>query len=303
MNPALRVLPVFLVICVGWCGRRVGLLPPAFCAPANRVTYWLAVPCLIFLKISAAPFREVFRPGWILAALVAIAVVWAAAMALAPLLGLRGGSRGTFAQASVHANLGYVGLAVAYYALGDPGLQVAGVFAAFFMLANNVLSVVALAATAGARVSPGLLARRIVLQPVILGSLTGLVWSWYQLPMPSLIGETIRILGSMALPLALLLIGADLGVRALRHPAPALTALGLKNLVLPALGCALLTLAGAGGLPRAAAVVLLAAPSATLTLIMGREMGGDTALASTSISLSTFASAVTLPLWLWLLGG
>ena len=303
MSPELRVLPVFLVICVGWCGRRVGLLPPEFCVPANRVTYWLAVPCLIFLKISAAPFRQVFRPEWIGAALVAIVVVWAAAMALAPLLGLRGGSRGTFAQASVHANLGYVGLAVAYYALGDRGLQVAGVFAAFFMLANNVLSVLALASTGGTRVSPALLARRIVLQPVILGSLTGLVWSWYQLPMPTLIGETIRILGSMALPLALLLIGADLGVRALRHPAPALTALGIKNLVLPALGCALLTFAGAGGLPRAAAVVLLAAPSATLTLIMGREMGGDTALASTSISLSTFASALTLPVWLWLLGG
>ncbi len=303
MSPALRVLPVFLVICVGWCGRRVGLLPPEFCAAANRVTYWLAVPCLIFLKISAAPFREVFRPGWIGAAVLAIVVVWAAAMVLAPVLGLRGGSRGTFVQASVHANLGYVGLAVAYYGLGDRGLQVAGVFAAFFMLANNVLSVLALAATGGIRVSPGLLARRIVLQPVILGSLTGLVWSWYRLPMPTLIGETIRILGSMALPLALLLIGADLGVRALRHPAPALTALGIKNLALPALGCALLTLAGADGVSRAAAVVLLAAPSATLTLIMGREMGGDTSLASTSISLSTFASALTLPLWLALLGG
>ncbi|GAB6063030.1 AEC family transporter [Deferrisoma palaeochoriense] len=298
MAPILRVLPVFLVILVGWAGRRLGLLPPEFRAPANRLAYYLAVPCLIFLKISAAPFREVFRPAGIVAAVSAIGTVWLLAQVVAPVLGLRGGSRGTFVQASVHANLGYIGLAVAYYGLGDRGLQFAGVYAAFFMLANNFLSVLALVTASGQRPGLGGLARRIALQPVIVGSLLGLVWSYFRLPLPDLAGETLRILGSMGLPLALLLIGADLGLQALRHPVPALTSTALKNLALPALGTVLLGVAGASGVERTAAVVLLASPTATLTLVMARELRGDPGLASTAISLSTLLSAATLPLWL-----
>ncbi len=303
MDPLLRILPVFAVILVGMAGRRLGLLPPTFQDPANRLTYYIAIPSLIFLTVAAAPFREVFHPGWIAASLAATAACWLAALALAAPLGLQGGSRGTFAQASIHANLGYIGLATAYYGLGDRGLQVAGVFAAFFMLGNNALSVLGLGRFGGGQPTRrAKLWRRVALHPVILASLTGLAWSWFALPLPSLAAETLRILGSMGLPLALLLIGAGLGLDALRQPIPVAAAVLVKNLALPALGAGLLTAAGATGVDRAAAVLLLGAPSATLTLVMAREMGGDARLAAAAVTASTLASAATLPLWLGLLG-
>lgn len=302
LEPLLRVLPVFAVILVGLVGRRLGLLPPEFQGPANRLAYYLSVPCLIFLTVSSAPFREVFRPGLIAACLGCAVLVWAVAVAASSWLGLAGGGRGTFVQASIHSNLGYIGLAVAYYGLGERGLQVAGVFAAFFMLLNNALSVLALGRFGGGgRPGGGALVRRVALHPVILASLAGLAWSWFALPLPALARETLRILGDLGLPLALLLIGAGLGLEALRSPGPVAAVVVLKNLALPALGALVLTLLGAGGAERAAAVVLLGAPSATLTLVMGREMGGDPALASAAVTASTLASAVTLTLWLALL--
>jgi predicted permease len=76
----------------------------------------------------------------------------------------------------------------------------------------------------------------------------------------------------------------------------------LKNLALPALGALFLTLAGARGLERAAAVVLLGSPSATLTLVMAREMGGDAGLGAAAVTASTLASAATLTLCLALAG-
>jgi len=302
VEPLLRVLPVFVVILVGLAGKRLGLLPPEFEAPANRLAYYLAVPCLIFLKVSDAPFRQVFRPDWIAAALAATVLCWALSLALSRVLGLEGGTRATFAQAAIHSNLGYIGLAVAYYGLGDRGLQVAGVFAAFFMLLNNALSVVALGRYGNASPSRWALVRRVAFQPVILASLAGLLWSWFQLPLPALAGETLKILGTMGLPLALLLIGAGLSLETLRHPLPVGAVTVIKNLGLPALGALFLTLAGARGLERAAAVVLLGSPSATLTLVMAREMGGDTGLAAATVTASTLASAVTLTLCLALAG-
>ncbi len=299
----LRIAPVFAVVLAGYAGRRVGLLPQEFEGPANRLVYYVAIPCLIFLKVYQAPLHAVLRPGWVVAGVAAICLVALLGYLLSGGLGLCGGSRGTFIQASVHANLGYIGLATAFYALGEAGLQVASVFAPFFMLANNGLAVLAMGRFGERGAGAGQLLGTLLLHPVILASFAGLLWAWQGWGLPSLAAETLRILAAMALPLALLLIGSGLRVEALRHPLPVLTVVALKNLVLPAVGAALLTLAGALGTERVAATVLLGAPSATITLILAREMGGDRELAAAAVTASTLASAATLTLWLAFLGG
>ncbi len=298
MGPIVRILPVFVVIGVGFLGRRLGLLPDAFQGPANRLVYWLAIPCLIFLKVVDAPFHEILRPVWIAAAVAAIVVWWSVAVVLSGWLPLDEPGRGTFVQASIHANLGYIGLATAYYGLGEAGLQAASVYAPFFMLVNNVLAVLALGRFGRGARSPSDLAHTLLVHPVILAAFAALGWSWAGWNLPALARDTLGILAGMALPLALLLIGAGLGTKALVRPGPVAASTAIKNLALPALGMALMTLAGAGGIQRAAAVVLLAAPSATLTGILAREMGGDVELASAAITVSTLACAATLPLWL-----
>ncbi|RLB72404.1 MAG: AEC family transporter, partial [Deltaproteobacteria bacterium] len=49
------------------------------------------------------------------------------------------------------------------------------------------------------------------------------------------------------------------------------------------------------------AIILLAAPTATLTYVMAREMGGHVDLAVASVSLTTILSAFSYALWLGLL--
>ena len=298
MDPIVRILPVFAVIGAGFLGKRFGFLPDAFQGPANRLVYWFAIPCLIFLKVVDAPFREILRPGWIAAAVAAIVLWWAAAGVLSGWLPLEPPGRGTFIQASIHANLGYIGLATAYYGLGEAGLQTASVYAPFFMLTNNVLAVLALGRFGRGARSPSDLAHTLLVHPVILAAFAGLGWSWAGWPLPAPVRDTLGILAGMALPLALLLIGAGLGIRTLKRPGPVALSTAIKNLALPAVGMGLLTLAGADGMQRAAAVVLLSAPSATLTAVLAREMGGDVELASAAITVSTLACAATLPLWL-----
>jgi predicted permease len=141
----------------------------------------------------------------------------------------------------------------------------------------------------------------LALHPVIIGSFAGIFWSWAGWGVPRLAEETLGILASMALPLALLLIGGGLGLESLRRAPSVLLSTAIKTLGLPALGYGLLTLAGTRGVDRAAAVLLLSAPSATITLIMAREMGGDPALAASAVTLSTLVSAGTLTVWLTLL--
>ncbi|MDF1554616.1 MAG: AEC family transporter [Deferrisomatales bacterium] len=302
MDATLKILPVFLVILAGIGGKRLGLLPDTFQGPANRLVYYVAIPCLLFLKVEQAPFREILRPGWIAAACGATVVLWSSSILLSGRLGLARDSRGSFVQCSIHANLGYIGLAAAFYGLGERGFQAASVFAPFFMLTNNGLSVLAMGrfGSSGAR-SAGQLLRVLLLHPVILASFAGLFWSWTGWGVHPVAAEALGILAGMALPLALLLIGAGLRLDSLERIRAAAWITATKTLALPALGALLLTWAGADGVDRAAAVLLLSAPSATISLIMAREMGGDPELASTAVTVSTLASAATLTLWLGLL--
>jgi predicted permease len=48
-------------------------------------------------------------------------------------------------------------------------------------------------------------------------------------------------------------------------------------------------------------MILLAAPTATLTYVMAREMNGQPDLAVAAVSLTTMLSAVSYALWLALL--
>jgi predicted permease len=97
----------------------------------------------------------------------------------------------------------------------------------------------------------------------------------------------------------LLLIGSSLSFTQIRRYLRPLLSIGVSKLVLlPALGLAffhLLSLSRADTLP---ALILLSSPSATVTYVMSREMGGDPDLATGAISMTTLASALTFIGWL-----
>jgi len=72
----------------------------------------------------------------------------------------------------------------------------------------------------------------------------------------------------------------------------------MKLLLLPGLGLFIYRLSGLSLHDYLPGLILLASPSATLTYVMAKEMGGDTDFAVAAISLSTMLSALTFTLWL-----
>ena len=96
--------PVILVVALGYAMRRVAFLPPGFFKGLNKLTYWVGLPILLFVKIGAASLNlgPVMRLSGILIssilAITAIAVVLAYRLPMAPF------SRGAFIQASFRGN-------------------------------------------------------------------------------------------------------------------------------------------------------------------------------------------------------
>ena len=299
------VLPVFLVIALGWGLRWRGFLDQAFLVTANRLVYNVALPLLLFTRISQTDFRQAFNLRLVLGSWLALLLLAALAWLLATMSGAGAPRRGAFAQGSFRGNLAYIGLAIAFYGFGNEGLARAGILMGFLVPILNLFAILVLRwphrgeSKDETKVSWW---REIVLNPLIVASALGIVWSSLSVPMPPLLSRGLDIASAMTLPLALLTIGGSFSWIQLRGTlAPALAASLLKIVALPALTLFVLRLAGVEGLDLAIGIVLAATPAATVNPIMASELGGDSSLAGSVVMCSTLLSALTYSLWMLLL--
>lgn len=295
------IVPIFVVIGVGMLAAQRGYLPAAFLGPANRLVYHLAIPAMIFRAVATGDLQRQFNLPVLVVCLATVGLGYLVAHGVGRAYRLEPPAHATFTQAAFHGNLGYIGLAVVFFHLGDAAMGRASILAGFIMILQNLLAVVALSAGGGGASRSRW--RRVMGNPVIVAAMLGIGFSAAGLELPKIADQSLAILARMALPLALLVIGATLSPREVCSALkPALAASGIKLVVLP--GMALLAwrwldLAPATYLP---ALILLASPTATVAYVMGREMGGDADLAGAVISLSTLLSGATFLGWLSLAG-
>lgn len=301
-----KIVPLFLVIATGYAGARRGFFPPGFVGPANRLAYYLAIPALILRAVAHAPLEESLQPAPALLAVAALILGWLVAVNMSnlPFFSKQTNSsyRASWIQCAIHGNQGLMGLAVVYYSLGQPGLAAAGLIATGVIIFQNLLSVITLTRWGDNQGHKASYVKTLGLNPIILATLLGIGLALAGLRIPEFLDRTLEILAGLGVPLALLIVGANLAGTRMGGAWGKLAAMQtVKLLIIPALGLVLMWAAGVESLPLIVAVVLLSSPSATITVIMANQMGGDAELSSQAISASHALSVLSYSLWLWLL--
>lgn len=295
--------PVFLLIGIGALLQRSAFVSENFLREANRVTYWLGLPALLFSQLAAS-FHGVGGAKLMLGAmlggtLATMAAGWVAARAMR----VPGAATGTFVQGAFRGNLAFVGLPVIYALPETPlagGLNVrtaAIITVAPMMVFYNVGGVVVLLLsqhTFGWKmVRP--FARQLVTTPPLVATVAGIGFALMGWSLPAAVDKTFAALGEMALPLGLLGVGGALVTVKFggTWPRPLVAAL-VKTAVSPALGWLAGRWLGLGAAELKVVMILMAAPTAVISYTMALELKGDEALASGSIVLSVLTSIVTL---------
>jgi predicted permease len=258
---------------------------------ANRLTYWVGLPCALFYRIAAAS-PDVAAVGDLLlvgtsATLIAILLAWIAAR----LLGLPQRSHGTFMQGVFRGNLAFIGLPVVLYAFAGSDSAEGSALLAFgpMVVLYNFLAVLVLL-FAGGVAKRGMMrtvAYRLLTNPILIACLAGLLFSLADISLPSLVQRTLAAIGQMALPLALICIGGTLHTTrlrgSLRH---AFIGSLLKVTLVPALGLLLAWWVGLSAEHTRIVLLLLACPTASVSYVLVRQLQGDEALASSMIVIS-----------------
>jgi predicted permease len=303
MKTISTILPIFIIIAAGWLARKRSFIPESFIGPANQIVYYFAIPAMIFRAVSRASFHDEFSSRVMMITLACILVVFGIAWAVSVAGKIPRTLGGTFIQSSFHGNLGYIGLAVVFYSLGNAGLARGAILAGFIMIVQNVLAVAVLQIHSGGgergtshAVKANL--KRILGHPVILSACGGMGFSLLEIPLPVIAERSLGILSGMALPLALLLIGATLSFDLMRlRFKPLLAASLIKLVVMPGLALLIFTAFSIPAAEFLPAFILLASPTATLTFVMAKEMG-DPDFAVAAISGCTLMSGITFSVWL-----
>jgi malate permease and related proteins len=302
MEVVTTIVPIFVVILLGWVARRRGFISDDFLDPANRLVYCLSIPALIFGSIAKTSFYQQFDGKVVFLTLLAIIMMYLSALFIARMSQMTTGRTGAFVLTSAHSNVGYIGLPIAYYYLSVDEFASASIVCGFVMIGQNLMSVLFLQMQQiSHRKVSSLKAtiKALSANPVIIGALAGMLVSLLEINLPQVVWRTVDILGGLAPPMALLLIGASLSLQLARNSLPAtFGAITIKLLILPATAVVLFRLFHVKPVDYLPAVILLASPAATIIYVMVKGMHYDADFAVTQISLGTLFSAVTFIVWL-----
>jgi predicted permease len=297
-------MPFFFLILLGYAFTRLKFLPDAFLQSLNKFVYKLALPLNLFY--STATMERGMRGNGrfllftFLLTLGSFAAVWLVTELLyrdKKLVGtlVQGGFRGYFAL---------LGVPLAAAVVGEAAAAPAAMAIAVIIPCYNILSVLVLVIRGGDGEKPGVwkVLRGVVTNPLIIGTLLGILISAFSIPLPRMILQTTEHLAATATPLGLLSIGGLFNLKAATaRLKPALYASLIKLLLQPLLLVFVCYLLGFRGEELFLFFVMFGAPVAVSSYAMASEMGGDGALASNIMIITTFFSAVTLSLGIYVM--
>ncbi len=298
------VLPVFLVIALGCILRWRGFLDDGFLFPLNRLVFYVALPGLLFHKVSSADFSQSFNGILLLVLLVGLLFTFVVSYGYACLLGYEKCQVGAFAHCSFRSNLAYIGMALAFNAYGDQGLTVAGIMTGFLVPVVNVFSVIALVLPIKGEElkNPRLMMQQLGGNPLIIASLAGILWSLMEFSKPLVLEKTLDIISGMGLPLALLSIGASFSLQRFTSDwKKVFTATSFKLVVMPVVVVVLLKMFDVKAMELGVGFLLSGAPTAAAAFVMSQQMNGDAELTGAIVMVSTLLSLFTYTVGLFVL--
>lgn len=271
----------------------------------SRFTINVFTPCLSFAAITENIGREELKSLWIMpvAGFVLMAAGAVLGLVFLPLLRCRTPERkATFVHLCAINNYIFLPLIVAGNLFG------VGRHTALLMV-SNVGSTVGLW-TIGVVTLTGVrketlraTVKQIFSVNVVAVALAVAVVLW-RLPVPALAAKLVRTLGSLAVPLTLILTGAALfrDARGLfHHPADACIVAVTRLVLIPAICVAVLKVLP---LPREmyqVCFVISIMPAAVASALVTRLYGGDGEFASQSVVTTTLLALATVPLWIKLM--
>jgi len=298
----LLISPVFILIILGNILRRVGVPDVSFWDVNDKLVYWILIPSLLFHHISQINLSSSMFFNYSVVILSGLFIITIVAILMGRLLGQSPESWSSLLQGAVRHNA-FIALAIAGSLFGDEGLAIGSMFMLIYVPSINIvvisIMVTNLKQPGQDESSKGIanIFIELIKNPFILSMIAGLLVSLIESDKLIIINETSGLLGSAALPIMLLTIGAKIKVRDLALKiTPIIISNFLKLIAFPVIAYSVATYIGLSQLEIIVAVIFASVPTAASSHALAKQFGGDEQLMTSIVTTQVALSFVTIPL-------
>lgn len=311
---ALNVIPIFLLIFIGWALVRSRFLNASIGTDLGEFVFKVAVPVLMFYTISNADFQGA-SPFRLWAAYFAgVGVTWATGHLIATTVFGRDSRIGVLAGvSSAFANNVFIGLPLVSHVVGNDGLVALSILLAVHLPLMMVIGTVLMenadakengTQTRGVIAIIKQVARNLITNPLVIGVAAGLFVHVIGLPVPGPVEIVLKQITAMAGPAALMSLGMALTqYRITGNLGLAGVTSALKLFLLPVTvwaGCHIFQLSPEW---TKAMVLTSSVPTGVNAWLIANRFGVGNALAASTITLTTILGVFSVTFWAWILGG
>lgn len=301
MISANAVLPMCLVMALGYGTRRLGWIRREEISAFNKIAFRIFLPCLLYYNVYCSDLSGSFDPLLMAYAVGGVLLTFGLSLGYTLLTEKLPERRGVMIQGMFRSNYVIMGIPVATALLGADQLGTVSILIAVVVPLFNMLSVVVLEVFRGQKPKPLHILGQIAKNPLVIGSVLGILTLAAGIRLPHILEQTIQNISAIASPLQLFLLGAFFQFSGLKtYRRELVTVSAAKLIVAPGLFLGLGALLGFRGVAFVSLIGVFASPTAVNSFTMAQQMGGDAELAGDIVVTTSAVSILTMFLWIFL---
>lgn len=292
------VLPIFILMLVGYAARRSGIINERDVRRTNAIIFRTFMPVLLFESIYSSDFESAVNLRLIIFSVLAVLVMIGLCIGFVLLTEKDKSRHGVMIQGLYRSNFALVGIPVAEALMRGGDISVVAVLLAAVVPVFNIAAVVILEGFGGRKINVRHMLLDVAKNPLIIASVLGLVFLALDIRLPKVVMTVVEDMSDAAGPIALFLLGAFFRFETLGKYKREIAIVSLGRLiVIPGIFLTLGFLFGFRGAEFAGLVALFASCTAIASFTMAEQMGGDSELAGDIVVTTSVLCSFTLYLW------
>jgi predicted permease len=297
-------VPIFIVIAIGFLIRKKNIISEDGVSLLNKIAYNIGLPSLMFLSITNYNLSDIFNVQIVKVIYLAYAIFILLTILINLAIRRSGKTKGAIIVSSFRCNMAFVGFPIVLAAYGDLALAKASLVVAFLVPVNIIMTIIIFRFYN--RKEEGIGAGRLLLSfvkdPLIIGVVLGILFSFFKIPVPEVLHSSLDIIAAMTVAIALFSIGASFKFVHLKNDFKIVSYVSFNKLILlPLIIFVLSTFVfKVETFDRNVMVILFATPLAVAAYIMAKELRSNYQLLASALILTTIISALTISAWLLL---
>lgn len=295
------VVPLFCLMAVGVFVKRSRLLSEEELLHMNRMVFRVFFFFMMFYNIYISDPGTAFQPTLMLFGAAGVLLTALVFTGIVCRIEPDNARRGPMIQAAFRGNYVLMGIPLVSNIFGDAAIAIPTMMIAVIVPIYNILGVLVLETFRGGRFDLLPILRSVLVNPMILGAITGALCRLVELSIPAPVLKPIAQIAAATTPVALIILGASFhGGSYHAHLRQLIFSVASRLVLVPAIVLACAVSLGFRGVELVTLIAIFATPCAVAGFAMAQQMKADAELAGNCVVYSSALSCFTIFGWVFL---